>query len=54
MTVLNPPSKVRRYQRQRSILKSSKTEPKALKPTAWGSNMLAKMEVFRKALAAQR
>lgn len=54
MTALNPPSKVQRHQRQRSTTKSSKTEPKALKPTAWGANMLAKMEVFRKALAAQR
>ena len=54
MTALNPPTKVQRHPRQRSTTKSSKAEPKALKPTAWGVNMLAKMEVLRKALAAQR
>ena len=36
-----------------STVKPPKAPAKAAKPTKWGKDMLAKMEVFRKALAAQ-
>ena len=37
-----------------NIAKPSKAPAKAAKPTKWGKDMLAKMEAFRKALAAQQ
>lgn len=36
-----------------NTVKPSKVPAKAAKPTKWGKDMLAKMEAFRKALAAQ-
>jgi hypothetical protein len=39
---------------QPSTVKHSKVPAKAAKPTKWGKDMLAKMEAFRKALAAQQ
>jgi hypothetical protein len=37
-----------------ATVKPSKAPAKVAKPTKWGKDMLAKMEAFRKALAAQR
>jgi hypothetical protein len=38
----------------RSAAKPNPAVVKPSKPTKWGQEMLAKMEAFRKALAAQR
>jgi hypothetical protein len=47
-------TKSTRHTARPSTVKSSKAPAKVAKPTKWGKDMLAKMEAFRKALAAQR
>lgn len=47
-------TKSARYSTRPSTVKPTKAPAKAAKPTKWGKDMLAKMEAFRKALAAQR
>jgi hypothetical protein len=48
------PTKAARHTTRPSTTKPAKAPAKVAKPTKWGKDMLAKMEAFRKALAAQR
>jgi hypothetical protein len=47
-------TKTVRHTTRTSTVKPAKAPAKVAKPTKWGKDMLAKMEAFRKALAAQR
>ncbi len=55
-TTANTPKSTRHTARPGAVkpVKSTKAPSKAGKPTKWGKDMLAKMEAFRRALAAQR
>lgn len=46
--------KTTRQTAQYKVAVAPKTQAKANKPTKWGKDLLAKMEAFRKALAAQQ
>lgn len=54
MPATTTPVKAPRLAHKPSTSKPVKSAVKPAKPTKWGTDMLAKMEAFRKALAAQQ
>ena len=54
MPTITTTTKAVRHTARPSNAKPSKAPAKAAKPTKWGKDLLAKMEAFRKALAAQQ